>query len=85
MQHLASKKVPRSADVAYVEFVRGGTWTVHYRVFIEWGSRVVICDGKIEGFVTSDLAFEWLFGTLEGVAVVTRREYFGEQGAPRLQ
>lgn len=85
VEHLDARKESHPIDVAYVEYSSGDNWTVHYRIFVEWGCRIVVCEGHLCGFKTSDLAFDWVFATLPEVMIVTRRVYMNQEQSPRLQ
>lgn len=69
----------KAHDVAWVECVTPTSWTLHYRMFIEWGGKITVCRGSLTGFDSSEAAFEWLFRTLDGVTVVSRLDFLAGQ------
>lgn len=70
-----------SQDVAYVDYTKGVGWVVYYRMFIDWGSRCVVCEGSLPGFISYDAAVGWIFDEFKGIAIVSKQEFISERQA----
>lgn len=68
-----------SQDVAYVEHTKQVGWVVHYRMFIDWGSRCVVCEGLLPGFTSYDSAIGWIFDTFPAITLISKQEFTTER------
>lgn len=68
-----------SEDCAYIEHDNQLNWIVYYRMFIDWGNRTVVCEGKSLGFNSYDAALGWIFDTFPFVVIISKQEFLTER------